>query len=190
MIEALATLISTQRNKPLSIVVAALALFAPASLTIFLARPDLFSSVGVNGVLLLSVCISLPIILICYGIWWTPLSALLKIVRALQGHVPETDMLRIVTSEDPLEWPCLLAGAWSANVIMFVIAAVAYFRPIKIGATFLLTAGILWGIWFLVLIASIIVDAWVRRKLKAKLEELLKAAAASTQSSSGPSGAA
>jgi hypothetical protein len=188
VLEALSALISTQRNKPLSIVVAVLALFAPAFLTIFLSRPDLFSSVGVNGVLLLGVCISLPIVMLCYGIWWTPLSAILKILRALQGQAPETDFLRAVTSADPLEWPCLLAGAWSANAIMFVIAVVAYFVPIRVGATFLLVASILFAVWFLVLIATIALETWVRRKFKAKLDALLNALA--TQARAGPGGAA
>jgi hypothetical protein len=190
MLEALTGLLSTQRNKPLSIVMAVIALFGPSSLTIFLARPELFASLGLNGVLLLSATISAPIILLCYSIWWTPLSALLKIVRALQGHPPETDMLRAMTAEDPLEWPCLLAGAWSANLVLFVIATVAYSQPIRIGATFLFTAGILFGLWFIVLISTTALDAWLRRKLKAKLEELVKAMEGVTAGQSDASGAA
>ena len=189
MLEALSTLISTQRNKPLGIVVAALALFAPASLTIYLAKPQLFSTLGVNGVLLLSVAMSVPIVLLCYSIWWTPLSAILKILRTLQGEIADTDFLRIVTAEDPLEWPCLLAGAWSANAVMFTIAAVAYFKPIRIGATLLLTAAILFGVWLVVMTATIVLDTWVRRKLKGRLEDLLKALADASQSPSPGAGA-
>jgi hypothetical protein len=190
MLDALSALIATQRNKPLSILVAVLALFAPASLTIFLANPGLFATIGVPAVILLSIAISLPIVMLCYGIWWTPLSAIFRILRALQGQAPETDMLRIVTAEDPLEWPCLLGGAWSANVILFVIALIAYFEPIRIGATFILTAAILFGIWFLILIASVVLDAWIRRRLRESLEKLLAALTASSQGSSKEGGAA
>jgi hypothetical protein len=190
MLDAISALIATQRNKPLSILVAVLALFAPASLTIFLANPRLFATLGVAGVILLSVAISLPIVMLCYAIWWTPLTAILKILRALQGQGPETDLLRIVTAEDPLEWPCLLGGAWSANVILFVIALISYFHPIRIGATFILTAAILLAFWFLALIATVALDAWIRRRLRESLARLVAAIDAASQASSKEGGVA
>ncbi|PYT90144.1 MAG: hypothetical protein DMG36_20985 [Acidobacteria bacterium] len=190
MLDALSGLISTQQNKPLSIVVAVLALFAPGALIIFLARPELFASVGITGVILLSICISLPIVMICYGIWWTPLSAIHKILLALRGEMPETDFLRLVTKADPLEWPCLLAATWSSSVIMFGIAVVAYYVPIRIGATFLLTASILLGTYLIVLILTVALDTWARRKLKQRLEELVRALTQAAQTASGPTGAA
>jgi len=166
MLDALSGFLTTQRNRPLSIVIAVLSLFAPGSLIIFLARPGIFSQVGLNGAILLSVCISVPIVLLCYGIWYAPMSTFLKAQRLLQGEPPQVDFMQALKMDDPLEWPCLLAGAWTANVILFAIAAIAYYRPLRIGATLLLTAAILFGIWLLVAIVAAILDNWLERKWK------------------------
>ncbi len=80
--------------------------------------------------------------------------------------------------EDPLEWPCLLTGAWTANLIIFSIATVAYYRPIRIGATFLLTAAILLSVWVFLLVVSTVTYFWAERKWNSKLAELAEAEAA------------
>jgi len=161
----LADLIATQRNRPLSVAVTAFALFLPASLTIFLSNPMLFVMLGLNGVILLSMAISLPIIMLCFGIWYTPLSAVLRLQRLVQDkEIRDQDVAEAVSREDPLEWPCLLTGSWTATLVLYGIAARAYTHPLRIGATFLLTAAILFGAWLLAFIASAAFTMWVRRK--------------------------
>ena len=163
--DSFADLISTQRSRPLSIAVTVLALFVPGSLTLFLSNPDLYTRLGLNGVILFSIAISLPIVMLCFGIWYTPLSAILKAQRLVGGGpAPETDLARILSADDPLEWPCLLAGAWTANLILYLIAALAWSHPLRVGATFLLTAVILLGVWFLLFLASAGFYLWAERR--------------------------
>lgn len=169
---ALTELFVAQRSRPLSVAVAAMALFVPGYLIIFLSKPSLFETVGLNGVLILSVAISLPILLLCFGLWYSPLSSVLKAQQLLQGQPQETDLETIVRNDDPLEWPCLLAGGWTANLLLFGTAAYAYFRPLRIGATFLLLAAILLGIWFLAFAASAAFYLLVEHKWKGRSAEI------------------
>jgi hypothetical protein len=165
--DVLTELISTQRSRPLSIAVTVSALFVPASLTLFLSKPELYTTLGLNAVLLLSLGISLPIVMLCFWIWYTPLSALLKAQRLVLGTKGEEgDLAQTLGVEDPLEWPCLLSGGWTANAILFVIAALAYRHPLRIGATFLLTAVILFGVWLLFALLTGAFSSMVQRKWK------------------------
>jgi hypothetical protein len=177
--DLIADLVTPQRSRPLSLSVAVLALFVPASLVIFLAKPSLYGQLGVNGVILLSLAISLPIVLLCFGICYTPLNALWRLQKMVAGQplVP-ADMEAALKGEDPLEWPCLLTGAWGANLILFSIAMVAYFKPLRIGATLLLTAVVLLSVWVFLFIVSTVAYIWVERKWKAQLGELAQAEAA------------
>jgi hypothetical protein len=165
--DAIGTFLSSQRSRPLSVAVAIFALFVPSSLIIFLSKPTLFMALGTNGVILLSVCISLPIVMICFGIWWTPLNTIRDLQRiSRQGPPQVSDLQTSVIAADPLEWPCLLTGAWTANLILFVVAALSYFRPLRIGATFLLLAILLVGLWIIVFALSMSLHISLSRKLK------------------------
>jgi len=164
--------ISPQRNRPLSVAVAVAALFAPSSLIIFLSKPELYAVMGLNGVLLLSVTISLPILLLCYSIWYTPLAVLLKTHRLVQGEpADETDFEQALAGEDLLEWPCVLAAGWSSNLLLFGIAAFSYFHPLRIGATYLLLAAILLAVWLLALLASMAFYVWAADQLQSRKRE-------------------
>lgn len=62
-------------------------------------------ALGVDGVLLLSACVSLPIIMLCFGLWWTPLNTLRELIRIQREGPPRfTDLETAVTADDPLEW--------------------------------------------------------------------------------------
>ncbi|MEO6331455.1 MAG: hypothetical protein ABIV11_03625 [Gemmatimonadaceae bacterium] len=100
----------------MSVAVIALTLFAPGSLLIFNARADLYSSIGVNGVLQLSVAISAPVLMLCFMIAWTPLSTMRETIKAHEKPKPETlsDLDSLLSADDPLEWPCL-RNLWVAN---------------------------------------------------------------------------
>lgn len=151
----------------MSVAIAVFALFAPGSLTIFLAKPQLFATVGFNGVLLLSVCISLPIVMLCYGILWTPLTALRQLERIQREGPPRPeDFETQLNTEDPLEWPCLFSAAWTAHAILFVVAAIAYYRPLRIGATFVLIATLLLIVWVIAMAFSV----WVHLKFSDRLK--------------------
>ncbi len=169
--EALTDLVATQRNRPLSVAVTAFALFLPASLTIFLSDPVLFTTLGLNGVILLAIAVSLPIVMLCFGIWYTPLTTLLKAQQLVQGReTQDQDVAQAVNKEDPLEWPCLLTGSWTATLVLYGIAAFAYAHPLRVGATYLLTAAILSGLWILLFISSAIFSIWVRKKWIAMIQ--------------------
>jgi len=168
MSELLSTFASSQRNKPLSVAVAIFALFAPSSLIIFLCQPLLFERLGVNGVLLISLAISLPILLLCFGLWWTPLTNIRILQQIKRDGPPKYDNIEAaVTADDPLEWPCLLNGGWTANAVLFSVAAIAYYRPLRIGATFLLVASLLLGVWVLVFLLS----SWAHISLSKAIRE-------------------
>jgi hypothetical protein len=165
---ALGAFFSAQSSRPFSLAVAVFALFVPSSLTIFLSNPMLFATLGINGVLLLSVGISLPIIMLCFSIWWTPLTAIRNLERIQrEGTARAPDLETELAAEDPLEWPCLLTGSWTANFILFVVAAIAYYRPLRIGATYLLLAALLGSLWLIVSVLSVSVSVSISRKLAA-----------------------
>jgi hypothetical protein len=47
-------------------------------------------------------------------------------------------------------------GGWTANVVLYLVTVVAYYKPISLGKTFIAVVEILAGVWFLVLAFSII----------------------------------
>ena len=161
--EALLGFFSTQANRPLNLLVAIGSVFLPSSLTILLSDPGIYSSFGLNGVVLLSVSISFPIVLLCSMIWYTPLNVGWETQRNVRGEEDPKDYAIRLNSQDPLQWPSLLAGAWTANLILYSLAALAHFHPLRLGATYLLTATILMGIWLLMVSLSGHVRRNVRR---------------------------
>ncbi len=121
--------------------------------------------VGVNGVILLSLCISLPIVLLCFAIYWTP-ARMLHVASKLEGQsVKDFEIEKALTTEDPVEWPALLAGGWTANLILYVVAVISYFRPIRIGVTFIMVGIILLGLWTLIWLMSTVVAVRAKRRL-------------------------
>ena len=167
MFSALSELVSTQRSRPLSIAVSVCALFIPGALIFYLARPGLFHQVGLQGVILLSVAVSLPVVMLCFSIWYALLSNIVKALRILAGQAEDhATTFAAMFQDDPIEWPALFAGAWSANVVIFVVAVVAYFKPIRIGATFLLVAAMLVATWVLTTLACGIALWWLERRVQ------------------------
>jgi hypothetical protein len=138
---ALVELLAGQRSRPLSVAVAALSLFVPGSLLLFLTKLELYATMGVNGVILLSLAISLPILLLRYSVWFAFLKGAVDVQRHASGEIaPERDdILECLKADDPYEWPCFLMSGWSANGVVSLLAAVAYFKPLRLGATLLLT---------------------------------------------------
>ena len=157
--------VAAQRNRPLSIAVAVSAVFVPSSLIIFLSKPALYTQLGINGVILLSTAISLPILLLCYGLWYTPLKTILQLEQRMKGETDEPDLLDALKSDDLLEWPCLFAAGWTTHLILYGVAGFAYFRPIRIGATLLLTAAIIAGVWILVFIGAAVLTTLYERSI-------------------------
>jgi hypothetical protein len=167
--EAALHLIGARSSRPLSIASAALGLFVPGSLIIFLARPALYVAFGINAVVMLSVAVSFPVLMIWYSIWYTPLSAFRRGFELMHGSKPLTgNLLDALNADDPLEWPCLLFGGWCTNLTLFIVAAIAYYRPIRIGATLLLVASGLLLVWLVVVVATTVTymrfeSQWMRR---------------------------
>jgi hypothetical protein len=166
MLDFLKELMGIHPSRPLSIAVVVVALFVPASLTIFLSRPQFFTTLGLNGVILLSIGISLPIVLLCFGIFRTPLSAVLKAQRLTKGKSNDFGLDEALNTEDRLEWPSLFAGGWTANFFLYLVVVIAYVRPLRIGSTFLLVAAVLFVVWIFVWIASVLFYRRVEREVE------------------------
>lgn len=139
-------LLEHQRNRPLSIAVAIGVLFLPMSLIIFIARPALFHQLSVSLLLVLAASASLPIVMLCYGIWHSLLHAAFRADRIRRQIPGPSDLTLILAEDEHLEWPCLLAGSWTAAIVLFLIACIAYLRPIRIGMTLIVTGGILFAL--------------------------------------------
>lgn len=149
LLDLLTALVGTQRSRPLSISVAVASLLAPGTLVIYLARPEFFWRLGLPKVATISAIVSLPLLMISFGIFHGPLSAIRRAEALVANGGVEPGLMEALTADDPLEWPCVLAGAWLTTWVLYVVAAVAYFKPIRIGLTLLLVAGILFSVWIL-----------------------------------------
>ena len=68
-----------------------------------------------------------------------------------------TEITHIVQQHDPLAVPCFMMGASLANMILYAVAATAYFRPISMGRTYHLIASVLAGCLLMEIIALIYV---------------------------------
>ncbi len=141
--DIVSSFVASERKRPLSVVVAIASVIAPGTLIIFLARPALFWRLGMPSVVAMSAILSLPLFMIAYAIVHTPLSAFRRARTQAQHGASSQDLVQALNEEDALEWPCFYMGAWLTTVVLYVVAAVAYVRPFRIGATFLLIAGIL-----------------------------------------------
>ena len=161
------SLLTGERSQPLSVALVVSALFVPTSLTLYLSQPAFLSSVG--AVLLLSVALSLPIVLLSYALWYTAFALILHLERTQKAEPrSEQDFRSALTAGDPLEWPCLLMSGWTANPILYLIAALAYAKPLRIGATFLLTSAVLGGLWLVLLALSLLAVRQAERQARAQ----------------------
>jgi len=151
--------VGTQGSRPLSVAIAVASLIAPGTLVIYLARPALFWRLGLPTAAAMSAVVSLPLQIISYGIFQAPLSALRRSEMMPENRGREPKLLQVLTADDPTEWPCLLAGSWLTTWVLYVVAAVAYLKPIRIGLTLLLVAGILAFVWLLSAIVTGVVFA-------------------------------
>jgi len=153
LLDLLDSLVGTQKSRPLSISVAVASLLAPGTLIIYLARPAFFWRHGLPTVAAISAIVSLPLLMISFGIFHGPLTAARRAEALVANGGVEPGPIEALTADDPIEWPCVLAGAWLTTWVLYVVAAVAYFKPIRIGLTLLLVAGILSFVW---LVASVV----------------------------------
>jgi hypothetical protein len=143
--------IGPHRNRPLSLLAVASALILPGFLLLFLTHPALVESASLPELLLLSIAPSVPIVLLCFAFWYSLMRALVMTERLLAG-LPAEDRVPAelaFTRPDPFEWPSFLAGGYLANGILYCLVAWAYLKPISMGRTLLLTAGILLLVWLL-----------------------------------------
>src|SRR6185436_18938328 len=132
MIDVVLEFVLQHHSRPIGVAVVCSALFVPTSLTIFLSRPELYIVLGLNGTILFSAAMSLPILMLCYGLCYTPLSALVRIKRLSTRQLPDLDFEEAVNAEDRLEWPSLFIGGSIANFILYFIVAVAYFYRLRL----------------------------------------------------------
>lgn len=106
------------KEKPFMVAMAIAGIILPTSLMIFLTKPDLFVSWPITKVLLLAAAIGAPGLILS---------------------------MCIVTVYNP-EWDYFVklgTAALFTNLFHFGIAAYAYFRPLRIGASYIVMATIL-----------------------------------------------
>lgn len=155
--DLLAVFLTPHRSRPVSLAACAGSLFVPGTLIVFLTRPELFFRLDIARFLLLVLTISVPLIALCYSLFYTALAMVYHTSLEAQ-KAAGMDVSAAADAEDLFQWPSLMAGAWLAMVIQFVTAVVAYERPIQLGATLIAVAKWLLGIWVLeMVIVSVIV---------------------------------
>jgi hypothetical protein len=165
--ETLSTFLSERRDRPLSIAVAVLALFVPSTLTLFLSHRELFAQLGTHGVVLLAIGLSLPIELGCFSLFWTLLSGVQGLEQLSRGVAVTSPTIEdAVAGKDQYEWPSLLAGGWVSTCILYAIAAVAYFKRISVGRTYLLVASGTWLVWIVLFLLVV----WAQRLVKRRVQ--------------------
>jgi hypothetical protein len=100
--------------------------------------------------------------------FYSPLTAIMKAQQLAAGAppYPTGPLAQTANADDPLEWPSLLAGGWTANAALYIVAGLAYRHPLRIGATYLLLAGILFVAWLLLYALCIGFYVYVASKVK------------------------
>ena len=163
-------MIGMQRERPLSLAAVVSALALPGLLLLHLTHPAIIVTYPTIITLLVAASISVPILLLCFAYWYSMVQALALAQRVVSGtdaRKPREPIERALAKADPLEWPCFLAGGYQANLLLYILVAVAYLRPIRLGASLLFAALILIGLWMLELVVLGIAIAWVKRRCRA-----------------------
>jgi hypothetical protein len=169
--ETVESLFNTQRSRPLSVAVTIAALVLPSFLVVFLSAPELVFRIGLNGTLLLCVAISLPIVLLCFALWYTPVKFLIYAQKSLAGQksgYSSGDIAKDLNAEEHLEWPLLHSASWTATLLLYIVAALAYRHPLRIGATYLFLSAILFVTWLIALVGSLVLANALEKKLRAQ----------------------
>jgi hypothetical protein len=149
----------------MSLAIVASAVTLPGTLLIYLTHPGLIGTLGMHGLVVLSLAVSAPILILCSSVWYALMSGGAKLGRLVEAPEPPAPTLeQVAQSEDRWEWMSLLAGGWFANLVLYVLVVVAYYRPIRLGATLLLTAGLLTVTWLSVSLLFGALCAWQARK--------------------------
>ncbi|SRR6266487_4676545 len=171
---------------PLSASVAVSAVFLPSSLLVFLTRPDLYDKYGLAGGIFFGAAIGLPMLVVCSLPWYVLLGSAAKLehlkyraAQAIQGKAVEQEappVAEAVNRPDPFEWPGLVVGGWVANLVLYGLAARAYYHPLRLGATLLLTVSILVPAWIVLIAALNAAVGHVEKGVQA-VEEKARAAA-------------
>lgn len=140
------SLLDLRPNQPVSTaMVVASAVVSPA-LLLLNAAADLFHSLEPIKLLLLSAAIGFPILFLCFALISSALSTAVEIQRLrrrLGRDVPTDDELQAAVED---EWPSAWAAGWLCSFILNSIAAVAYYKQVRLGATLILVASILTGL--------------------------------------------
>ena len=158
----LTALLAAKGGRPLGVMVTLSAIILPSSLLVYLTRPDLYQRYGIGGGLLFGAAVGFPVVFACCWPWnvltWAAIKQdeisrrTLEAFGPPQPPAPAPTMLQKMTAEDPLEWPILVTGGMTANVVLYVLVALAYYRPLLLGATLLLTVGMIVAIWLALLV--------------------------------------
>ncbi len=160
------------------------AIFLPSSLLVYFTRPDLFTRFGIAGGLLFGASCGFPLVFACscpwYAFYWAASQAEKHEQRVSDAlhNVPVKDdptLAEQVATDDPFEWSTLLLGGWTANLVLYVLVMIAYYRPIQLGKTLLLTVAIVLGIWLVLAVLFTIALKKRKREADARIESIYKA---------------
>jgi hypothetical protein len=173
----LTRLLAAKGGRPLSVLIALSAIVLPSSLLVYFTRPDLYKTYGIAGGIFFGATVGLPVVFACCWPWHAVFQAGVQqeeITRRIAEAFgtasprPQLTVVETVTAEDPLEWPVLLIGGSTANIVLYCLVAVAYYHPFRLGSTLLLTVVILLAVW-------VVLVVWLRVALK-RLERSTQAA--------------
>jgi len=145
---------SVRKSAPVTVASVLVATFAAPALLMFLAAPALFGQLDFAKLMLLASSIGSPILLLCIGFYYAP--AFLWRNRDLIRTPPDRTGASVVREDDDLLWGATWHGSNFAHLLLFGLAAWAYYHPIRLGASLLLMAAILavitgcvtgWALW-------------------------------------------
>jgi hypothetical protein len=183
----LARLIAAKGGRPLGVFIALGTLFLPSALLVYLTRPDFYARYGIVGGIFFGAAVGFPMVWVCCWPWYVVLWAALKQERITKRlpeafrpgpKPPEPSLVEQATAEDPLEWPTLVMGAWLANGVLYLLVVIAYYRPLLLGATLLLTAGIVLAVWLVLTVLLRLGLARFERETEQTIESIRRNAAA------------
>jgi hypothetical protein len=183
----LTPLLAAKGGRPLGVSVALGAIFLPSSLLVYLTRPDLYQRYGIAGGVFFSAAVGFPVVCACclpwYSVFWAAVKQESLYRRITEAALPtppqpEPTMLDKATADDPLEWPTLLTGGWTASGVLYGLVALAYYRPILLGATLLLTVGIVLAVWLVLVVLVSFALKRLEREVQKSIDDVQRAASA------------
>jgi hypothetical protein len=181
----LSGLLAAKGGRPLGVIVAVAAIFLPSSLLVYFTRPDLYQRYGIAGGIFFGAAVGLPVVFVCcwpYSVLVWPAVKQEEIRRRIPEAFgtlpprPPRSATEKMLAEDPFEWPVSVTRGWTGNIVLYCLVAIAYYRPLRLGATLLLTVGIVLAMWLLLAVLLVLGIKRLERITQTAIENARKEA--------------